>query len=233
MNLLALDTATDSLSLALRYKGELITREWQAQQRHAELALPEIMALLADAGASLKALDGIALSVGPGSFTGLRIGCGIAQGLAFGLDIPALGVNTLAAMAADRHEDAVLVALDARMGELYLAAFCRNAEGWDERVTTRVCRPDDLPDLPDLPDGRWLGVGSGFVVHAERLTQRYEAALSGVDAAQLPHARGVLALAEPQFLAGLAKPADQLELVYIRDKVALKTSERVAQGMKA
>ncbi|MGQ5523754.1 tRNA (adenosine(37)-N6)-threonylcarbamoyltransferase complex dimerization subunit type 1 TsaB [Chitinimonas sp. PSY-7] len=223
MNLLTLDTSTDYLSLALHYKGETLLRDWHAQQKHAEMTLPQIQQLLAEAGASLRDLDGIALSIGPGSFTGLRIGCGIVQGLAFGLDIPTLGVNTLAALAADSDADHVLSVLDARMGELYLAGYIRKGNEWQEVLPTRVCGPQALPDLPDAD---WVGVGSGFAVLGDALQARYAGQLHAVDATRFPHASGVLKLAQPKFEAGQAVPAHQLELLYIRDKVALKTSER-------
>lgn len=223
MNLLTLDTSTEYLSLALHYRGETLLRDWHAQQKHAELTLPAIQQLLAEAGASLGALDGIALSIGPGSFTGLRIGCGIVQGLAYGLDIPTLGVNTLAAQAADCEASQVLSVLDARMGELYLAGFVRDGEHWREVLPTQVCGPQALPDLPP---GAWQGVGSGFAVQEEALAARYAGQLQGSDAQRFPHASGVLKLALPAFAAGEAVPAHLLELLYIRDKVALKTSER-------
>jgi tRNA threonylcarbamoyladenosine biosynthesis protein TsaB len=223
MNLLALDTSTEHLSLALLWRGEVISREWHAQQKHAEMTLPEIQRLLADVGATLGDIDGIALSVGPGSFTGLRIGCGIAQGLAFGLGVPTVAVNTLTAMAADQSATRVLSVLDARMSEFYLAAFERTKEGWVTVVESTVC---GAAVLPALPGTGWVGVGSGFAVAGDALAQHYAAQLASTDASAFPHARGVLALAKTEFEAGRSLPADKLELVYIRDKVALKTSER-------
>ncbi|QDQ28054.1 tRNA (adenosine(37)-N6)-threonylcarbamoyltransferase complex dimerization subunit type 1 TsaB [Chitinimonas arctica] len=224
MNLLALDTSTEYLSLCLQYQGETLSRDWHAQQKHAEMGLPMMQALLAEAGASFKDLDGLALSVGPGSFTGLRIGCGIVQGLAFGLDIPTVGVNTLAAMAADSGAERVLAVLDARMGELYLAGFEKQEDGWREVLSTVVCGPQALPDLPA---GEWLGLGSGFTAQPAALTERYGSQLQAVRAECFPHARGVMKLAAVEFAAGRAIAAEQLELLYIRNKVALKTSERV------
>jgi tRNA threonylcarbamoyladenosine biosynthesis protein TsaB len=223
MNLLALDTSTEYLSIALSLDGRVVTREWHAQQQHAELALPEIQRLLADTGGTLADLQGIALAIGPGSFTGLRIGCGIAQGLAYGLGLPTVGINTLAALAADCEEDKVLAVLDARMGEFYLAGFEREGALLRETIPTRVCGPDALPTLA-TPG--WIGVGSGFAVAPDRLTEHFGASLVRIDTERFPHARGVLRLAEQQFAAGLAKPAEQLELLYVRDKVALKSSER-------
>ncbi|MBV8467503.1 MAG: tRNA (adenosine(37)-N6)-threonylcarbamoyltransferase complex dimerization subunit type 1 TsaB [Burkholderiales bacterium] len=223
MNLLALDTSTEYLSLALRFRGELHTREWHAQQKHAEMALPEIQRLLADAGATVADLNGIAVSIGPGSFTGLRIGCGIAQGLAFGLDIPTVGVNTLAALAADCAAPRVLAALDARMGELYVAGFERASDEWREMTASTVCKPEALPPLSG--DG-WVGVGTGFKVAGDAIAAHYGAQLASYANDVYPHARGVLALAEVEFKAGRGQPAERLELLYVRDKVALKTSER-------
>ncbi|QNM98183.1 tRNA (adenosine(37)-N6)-threonylcarbamoyltransferase complex dimerization subunit type 1 TsaB [Chitinimonas koreensis] len=223
MKLLALDTSTEYLSLALLCDGQVLARDWLAQQRHAELTLPEIRRLVAEAGIALGQLDGLALSIGPGGFTGLRIGCGIAQGLAFGLDIPTVGINTLAALAAEQTGPRVLAALDARMGEFYLAALERDGDDWKEVVATTVCGPDALPELPG---GSWHGVGSGFKVAGDALRQRYGSQLAAADAEAFPHARGVLRLAQREFAAGRAVAADRLELLYIRDKVALKTSER-------
>jgi tRNA threonylcarbamoyladenosine biosynthesis protein TsaB len=227
MNLLALDTSTEFLSIALQFKGETLARGWHAQQQHAEMALPEIQRLLADASAALSDLDGIALSVGPGSFTGLRIGCGIAQGLAFGLNIPTVGVNTLAALAADVAMPRVLTVLDARMNEFYLAAYEQQASHWVQVVETTVC---GAASLPDLPGNDWTAVGSGFGVPGSALQQRYAAQLSSIDETRFPHARGVLTLAAETFATGRGLPADQLELLYVRDKVALKTSEREKRG---
>ena len=98
MRVLALDTSTEYLSLALLIDGEILAREAQAGQRHSELTLPMLEVLLVEAGVSLRSLDGLAFGQGPGSFTGIRIACGIAQGLAFGADLPVVGIPTLLAL---------------------------------------------------------------------------------------------------------------------------------------
>lgn len=224
MNLLAIDTSTEYLTLALLYRGKTYTREWHAQQKHAEMALPMVQLLLKETGASWTDIDGLALSVGPGSFTGLRIGCGIVQGLAFGLDVPVVGVNTLCALAADSDGTQVVATIDARMGELYLAGYELIDGDWHEVVETTVCAPDALPMLPA---GNWIGVGNGFIAQHDALIARYGTQLMNIRGVVFPHARGVLKLAKRAFEAGQAKPADQLELLYIRNKVALKTSERI------
>lgn len=223
MKLLALDTSTDHLSLALSWGGRTLTYAAQVGQKHAELTLSKIHDLLAEAGGALADLDGIAVSVGPGSFTGLRIGCGIVQGLAFGLDRPVYGVNTLAALAALCDGPRALTVLDARMNELYLAAFERDGEGWREVLGSGVYPPDALPDLPG---GGWTGVGNGFAVRGAELAARYGDRLDAVHADRVPLAEGVLKVAEPAFRAGQAYPADRLELLYVRDKVALKVDEQ-------
>lgn len=229
MNLLALDTATEWLSLALCWQGETFVRAWPVQQGHAERTLPEIHKLMAETGASLSGLDGLALSMGPGSFTGLRIGCGIVQGLAYGLDKPVVGINTLAALAIEQPQAKVLAVLDARMGELYLAGFERVAgaepqnDALLETVVTGVYPPNALPDLPG--EG-WFGAGSGFKVQADALAARYGARLLGHDVGAYPCASGVLRLAQPEFAAGRELPAEHLQPLYVRNKVALKTDEQ-------
>ncbi|MBV1776653.1 tRNA (adenosine(37)-N6)-threonylcarbamoyltransferase complex dimerization subunit type 1 TsaB [Burkholderiaceae bacterium DAT-1] len=225
MNLLAIDTSTEFLSIALEAKGQLHVHEVLAGQLHAELTLPTVQTLCANAGIPLAAIDGIAFSVGPGSFTGLRIGCGIVQGLAFGLGKPVVGVNSLASMAASVEGERILAVNDARMGELYLAGFVREGDVLKEVLHTCVVKPDALPDLPP---GNWVGAGSGFKVQGEALANRYGATLIQTLPDVFPNARGLLALARPVFAAGQAYAPEKLELLYIRNKVALTATEQAA-----
>ena len=111
MKLLALDTSTENCSLALWLDGEVVSRQELAGQRHSDLVLPMLAELLESAGLELRELDGIAFGEGPGSFTGLRIGCGVAQGLAFGADLPVLGISTLLALAAATQGERVIACL--------------------------------------------------------------------------------------------------------------------------
>jgi tRNA threonylcarbamoyladenosine biosynthesis protein TsaB len=226
MNLLALDTATESLSVCLEIEGQRWSRDGLVRQQHAELALPWIEALLAEAGATFAQIEGIAVSIGPGAFTGLRIGCGMVQGLAFGLGIPVVGVNTLEALAADTPGERILATLDARMGEVYLAAFERQSERLQPILPAGVYRPDALPTL----EGEWVGVGSGLQAHPKALAQTYR--FAHTEPGRFPHAVGVLKVARPRFLAGEAVAADRLELLYLRDKVALTSAEQ-AQARRA
>ena len=227
MKILALDTSTELCSVALSIDGGMLSHAEMAGNRHSELLLPMVDELLHDAGWRLDELDGIAYGRGPGSFTGLRIGCGAAQGLAFGADLPVVGVITLAAMAEEMHDamalgdepTLVMACIDARMHEIYAGAYRCTATGVEEIMAPCVLRPDALV----LPEGEgWVGCGNGFAAYPDLLKGQ----LAEVRADIHPHARSVARLALPVFEAGKAGPADSAEPLYIRDKVALKISER-------
>lgn len=223
MKLIALDTSSDLCSVALWLDGELREREELAGQRHTELALPMAHALLAEAGVRLGDLDGVAFGAGPGSFTGLRIACGLAQGLALGAGLPLLPVGTLEALAAGAGAASVLACIDARLGEVYHGAYRREAGGWRAVSAPRLCLP---ADAPQVPGNGWVGCGSGFDAYGELLSRRYDGRLAGVLAGRRPRAADIAALAAPRLAAGGGvDPADAAP-VYIRDKVALKESER-------
>jgi len=223
LKILAFDTATELCSAALWLDGEILSRSEMAGNRHSELLLPMITDLLQQAGLVLGQLDGIAFGKGPGSFTGLRIGCGVAQGLALGAELPVVGVVTLESLAISAGVDKALVCLDARMNEVYSAAYVRQGDGLVCLLPPGVYKPDQIP-LPD--DGGWLGCGSGFASYRDSLTSRCGHRLAGMQPDIHPHASAVARLAAPMFQAGLGQPADRAEPLYVRDKVALKTCER-------
>src|SRR5450759_3407814 len=131
--IIAIETSTELASAALLHGDQVLTREVSGVQTHSQTILPMVQSLLAQAGISLAQCDAIAFGAGPGSFTGVRTACGIAQGLAFGLDLPVLPIVTLLAMAQACRESGlasdVLCVLDARMGEVYWAQY-RYADGW-------------------------------------------------------------------------------------------------------
>jgi tRNA threonylcarbamoyladenosine biosynthesis protein TsaB len=222
LKLLAFDTSTEYCSAALHLDGRVLSRATHAGNRHSELLLPMIGELLAEAGLGTRELDGIAFGKGPGSFTGLRIGCGIAQGLALGADLPVVGVVTLEAMAWAHSPGKIIASLDARMHEVYYAAYERTESGLTRHIAPGVFKPDAVP----LPEGEgWRGRGNGFSSYPP-LAERLGARLAGFEAEAWPDARAIAELALPAFLAGEALPADRAEPFYVRDKVALKTSER-------
>ncbi len=223
LNLLALDTSTEYCSVALLRGEELTHREAHAIQRHSELILPMIGELLAASGVEVTRLDGIAFGAGPGSFTGLRIACGVAQGLAFGAGLPVVPVGTLIALAQEAGAPKVIACLDARMGEIYHAAYRRDGGQWSEIVPPGV---GPAQSAPVVQGNSWFGCGSGFAVYAEALAKRYEGQLDGVAAALHPHARSIARLAAPVLAAGGGLSAEQAAPVYVRDKVALKMHEQ-------
>lgn len=223
MKLLALDTSTENCSLALWLDGEEIARQELAGQRHSDLLLPMLEALLGDAGITLGALDGIAFGEGPGSFTGLRIGCGIAQGLALGADIPVLGISTLLALAAAAPGERVIACLDARIGEIYHAAYELKNGTW-----STVCEPNlgFAKDAPAVEGSGWVGAGSGFSAYGDALQQRYAGQLVSSDGSVYPQALEMVRLAAPLFSQGKGQDAALAAPLYIRNKIALKMSER-------
>lgn len=179
--------------------------------------------VLAEAEVALTQLDGIAFGAGPGSFTGLRIACGVTQGLAFGADLPVTGICTLEALAQQAGDNNVITAIDARMSEIYHAAYTKAGDGWKMVSEPVLCLPEHAPLVPG---DSWTGCGSGFSMYTEVLHTRYEASLSHIIGNLRPHARDMARLAMPIFAKGLGiDPADAVPL-YIRNKVALKEKER-------
>ena len=232
MNLLSLDTSTEFLSLALQVGDEQGCDKTYAHHQHAgqaasQLVLPQIQALLDTANVKLSDLDGIAFGAGPGAFTGVRVACGVAQGLGFGANIPVVGVNTLMALAQASGQARVIACLDARMGEIYHAAFVRENGKWIEKSATTVCKPEAAPVL----EGEWVGVGSGWAAYGEVLSRIYAQNLGQIFSNITPTAEAILQLAKPAFEAGLAKPASEAAPIYIRNRVALTTIER-EQGLR-
>ena len=223
LRLLALDTSTEYCSVALWDDGELHALEEHAGQKHSQRLLPMVEELLARHGLGVKQLAGIAFGKGPGSFTGLRIACGVTQGLAFGAGLPVVGVSTLLALAAATRAAHAVCCIDARMGEIYHAAYSRAGAGWN-CVHEPSLRPP--AQAPALPEGDWTGCGSGFAAHGETLRRLYGGRLSAIMPDAFPHAREIAQLAVGEFEAGRAVAAEQAVPLYIRDKVALKTAER-------
>jgi tRNA threonylcarbamoyladenosine biosynthesis protein TsaB len=228
MRILALDASTEVCSVAFGGDDGFVERSVVAGQRHSELLLPMIQTLLAEAGIGVGALDGIAFGSGPGSFTGLRIACGTAQGLAFGTGKPVVGIPTLMAMAeAARRRDGsqrVVAALDARMREVYVAAYEYDGSSWEERVAPAVQAPQDAPSPPG---SAWVGVGGGFAAYPA-LAERLRSVLVRCDATIAPGALAIGALALQQFAAGRGVAARDAAPSYVRHRVALTTTERAA-----
>ncbi|MCM2289782.1 MAG: tRNA (adenosine(37)-N6)-threonylcarbamoyltransferase complex dimerization subunit type 1 TsaB [Sulfuritalea sp.] len=226
MRLLGFETATRRLSVALWQDGELLERTAELPNGGSEVLLPWVRELLAEAGLTLAQIDGIAFGAGPGGFTGLRLACGVAQGLACGLDRPVLPVSTLEALALASGEREVWTCLDARMNEVYCAAY-RVAGDGVEQLLAPVCLPPAVAPAPTFAGG-W-GVGDGFASYGSELAAR-KPDLAGLHAEVFPTAAAVLRLAAPAFAQGRALAAAAAQPLYVRDKVAMTTRERLARG---
>jgi tRNA threonylcarbamoyladenosine biosynthesis protein TsaB len=224
LKLIALDTSTDWCSAALWLDGRILHREVQAGQQHSELILPMIDGLLSETGMRLSALDGVAFGAGPGSFTGIRIACGVAQGLAFGAGLPAVAVGTLDCLAQASGAERVIACLDARIGDVYLAACVREGDDWRTVHAPCVCRPEHAPAVEG--EG-WVGCGSGFVAYGEVLRRRYGPGLAQALPGIVPHAREVATLAARALARGEGVSPEQAAPLYVRDKVALNVAERM------
>ena len=225
MNLLAIETASETCSVALSVDGEVLERYEHAPRQHAELLLPWIGQLLSEAGLGFAALDAIAFSRGPGSFTSLRIGIGVVQGLAWASDRPVIPVSSLAATAhtaVREGVDAALVALDARMNEVFTGVFEVNDTGIMVPVNAeQVCAPEDVhaPDISNV-----CGIGNGF----DRYTALTELSgrLSGIRTDIWPKASSVLQLAQAWLKNNEPLSAELAQPVYLRDDVAKKERDQ-------
>ena len=223
MKILAIDTSTEHCSIALSLNGKTIYKEVLAGQRHSELLLPMLHELLTANDLSLPQFDGIAFGAGPGSFTGLRIACGVAQGLAFAAELPLIGISTLEALAQKNDSQYVIACLDARMGEIYHAAYTKMDNGWKTISEPTVCLPQNAPTLAG---GNWVGCGSGFDVYHQELSRRYHHQLTSTQPGIYPHANEIAQLAITKLANQPSLQAMNATPIYIRNKVALKENER-------
>jgi tRNA threonylcarbamoyladenosine biosynthesis protein TsaB len=223
VKILALETSTEYCSVALWLDGAESGRCEQVGQKHSQVLLPMVDELLRAAGIRLHEVDGIAFGAGPGSFTGVRIACSAAQGLALGAGKPVAGICTLHALAEAAGRERVIAVLDARMAEVYYATYERRDGTWHTVCEPELCLPQDAPAVTGAD---WFGAGSGFLAHGEQLRARYAANLAATDEQAVPQAAAIARLAAPRFAAGKGVSAADVAPFYLRDKVALKTSER-------
>ncbi|MCC4264682.1 tRNA (adenosine(37)-N6)-threonylcarbamoyltransferase complex dimerization subunit type 1 TsaB [Oceanimonas baumannii] len=215
--LMAIDTATEACSAALWYQGDILARYQVAPRGHTDLILPMVQELLDEAGISLNQLDGLAFGRGPGSFTGVRITLGVAQGLAFGADLPLLGVSNLQALAQGAHRETgcntVLSAIDARMGEIYAGGFSLQ-DGVMTQVQEEAVLPPEALEKP-VAELWQQAAGSGFVTYPE--LKAHAGALC--EAVPFPQAGDMLPQALQDLAAGRGISAAEARPVYLRDKV--------------
>jgi tRNA threonylcarbamoyladenosine biosynthesis protein TsaB len=222
--ILAIETSSELASAALLHNGEVIAREAAGVQTHSQTLLPMVQELLRQADVTLTQCDAIAFGAGPGSFTGVRTACGVAQGLAFGADLPVIPVGTLQAMAQACRQtsgaDDVLVLLDARMGEVYWAQY-RYRDGWQTVSEPALSIPAGI-----VATGQVTACGNGLTAYAPSFaTLPFITTHPDV----LPHAAQVVQLAQTGLIAGHVVNARDAQPIYLRNKVALTTQERQAR----
>jgi tRNA threonylcarbamoyladenosine biosynthesis protein TsaB len=225
MLFLAIESSTDIGSAALWRDGTVSERLCPAGEPSSATLLPLVAELLTEAGVGFADLQAIAFGAGPGSFTGLRVACGVAQGLAFAHDLPVLPVGTLEAMAHAVASSKVAVCLDARMSEVYYGCF----------VDGVAIAPVGVypPALVPLPAGEgWVAAGNALAAYPA-LIDRLQPQVAALHPEIMPTAAAVARLAAPRLECGEGIDAGDALPVYVRDKVAFTVAERLAQGGKA
>ena len=230
MDLLAIETSGEIASVALQRGDTVWERRLQGYARHAEHVLPAVQAVLEEAGLAVEQLSAIAFGAGPGAFTGLRLACGVAQGIALAADLGVAAIGSLQALALQVGAARVLVATDARMGEIYCATFVTDAAGVPQpQGVPRCCAPLEL----ELPPGEWSAAGSAFRAWPEELEARTAGRLVACLPDLHPRAEEVARLGAIQARAGRLVAPELAAPLYVRDKVALTTAERRARGGRA
>ncbi|WP_373768106.1 tRNA (adenosine(37)-N6)-threonylcarbamoyltransferase complex dimerization subunit type 1 TsaB [Glaesserella sp.] len=217
--ILALDTATEACSVALLYQGQRFFSDELSPRTHTQRILPMIDELLHQAGISIKEVDYLAFGRGPGSFTGVRVSVGIAQGLALGADLPVIPISNLQMMAEAAFQQTgakdVIALIDARMNEVYFAQFRLSEQGWQEVVEEQVCSPEKAVAQIRQVDGAVV-VGTGWATYPQFAQADLKVKVSDIS---LPSAQFMLPLAEQAILAGNVQTAIDVEPVYLRNEV--------------
>ena len=230
MNYLALDASTEACSVALQVNGKTFSRYELCPQSHSLHLLPMIDAVLHEANIKLTELDGLIFGQGPGSFTGVRIGVGVAQGLAFSASLPVVGVSSLQAMAQLAYikhgQKQVIAAIDARMSEVYNGYFVLDEHDvmqaqQDEAVTP----PEQLAlQLSDIVTTPFYAVGTGWDAYSEKLGEQLSALKMNEGSLDIlfPSAEAMLAIGKVKLQQGQGVSAEHAQPVYVRDTVSWK-----------
>ncbi|EKN5122688.1 tRNA (adenosine(37)-N6)-threonylcarbamoyltransferase complex dimerization subunit type 1 TsaB [Yersinia enterocolitica] len=223
--ILAIDTATEACSVALWNNGEVQALFELCPREHTQRILPMVQQVLAESGLSLQQLDALAFGRGPGSFTGVRIGIGIGQGLALGADLPMIGISTLQTMAQGAFRltgaSRILAAIDARMGEVYWGEFERNDEGlWLGDASEAVMTPAQALEHAQSLGGSWSTVGTGWQTYPDLISGSRVVLTDGE--ITLPHAEDMLPLALSSWANGQVVSVENAEPVYLRNEVTWK-----------
>jgi len=218
--ILAIETATSCCSVALRVNDEIIVRSEVGNNVHSQVLLGMVQSLFAQAYLNVQALDAVAVGQGPGSFTGLRIGVGVGQGIAFGADCPMVGISSLDALALQAQGDgAVIAAIDARMGEVYWCEYQKEGARVSRQGNLNVTPPEDVSGQAGaaLVGNAWTAYAASFSsLDTENNLQ---------DSVVYPSAGALLSLAEEQYLVGNWVSATEFAPIYVRDDVAKKSTK--------
>ena len=221
--ILALDTATEACSVALLHQGNITFEDELSPRTHTQRILPMVDGLLKNANLSIKEVDYLAFGRGPGSFTGVRVGVGVAQGLAFGAELKVVPISNLTTMAEQAYQELgateVIALLDARMNEVYFSQLIRTENGWMEKVKEQVCSPERALEQFQLDDEKITVVGTGWAAYSQFAEQNLPLVISEIT---LPSAKYMLALAEQEIEKGNVKSVDEIEPVYLRNEVTWK-----------
>lgn len=230
--LLALDTATEACSVALSYNGEILARDELSPKAHTRRILPMVDEILAEAGIRLNQVDALVFGRGPGSFTGVRIGCGIVQGLALGADLPVIPISNLTAMAQAAYQtqgsETVLAAIDARMNEVYFSALRyqlhlidgQQYAAWQPLFDEQVLPPENvLQQIAQLETQSAVCVGTGWTAYSQ--FAQSSILLNKCDIV-LPSAKYMLPLARLNWAQRQYLSALEIEPVYLRNQVTWK-----------
>ncbi|HNV54664.1 MAG TPA: tRNA (adenosine(37)-N6)-threonylcarbamoyltransferase complex dimerization subunit type 1 TsaB [Pseudomonadales bacterium] len=232
--LLALETSSERCSVALWWEGALSERQVDLPREHNRQLLGLIEALMAEHDARFGELDAIAFGAGPGSFTGLRIACGVAQGLALGAEIGVLPVSSLAALAhaaALRHpQQRVLTAVDARMGEIYWCGYQLQAQRPQPLLEEWLGPAAQIPLPAGLDLADTVGVGNGWS-QPQPLVEALAGEPARIDAGLLPSAAAVVALALPALARGELLPPEAAQPSYLREQISWR--KRADRGLSS
>ena len=230
MNYLALDASTEACSVALQVNDSVYSNFELCPQSHSLRLLPMVDALLKEAGIELGDLDGLIFGQGPGSFTGVRIGVGVAQGLAFSANLPVVGVSSLQAMAQiafTKHgEKQVISTIDARMSEVYNGYYQLDENNiMQAQCDEAVLPPEHLAEhLASLVNKPVFGVGTGWDAYSDKLSEQFSSLISNQGELDIlfPSAQAMLDIGKVLLDQGQGVSAEQAQPVYVRDTVSWK-----------
>lgn len=226
--IIALETATSSCSAALRINGEIVERSQVGSNVHSQVLLSMVQELLASAAISPKQLDAVAVGQGPGSFTGLRIGVGVGQGLAYGSGCPMIGVSSLMALAhAAPNNGLVLAGIDARMGEIYWGEYLKDGAALKQLAPLQVSAPSVLSNqLMSGDEGSRQLVGNAWPEYWDKFEVAFQQSNTLCKSTVFPSAANLLALAEQKYLRQEVESAIEFQPIYVRNDVAKKSTKK-------